>query len=76
MFKKICYLALAAFSIFAQNTSVKEWKVFTSMKEVKSVSILGNTVWASSLGGLFSFYAASLSDIKKFTSLDGLLSNE
>jgi len=78
MFKKICsiIIVLAAVIVHAQNSSTNGWNVYTSMKDVKSVSLVGNEVWAASSGGLFRFEVSSLSNIKKFTSLDGLLSNE
>ncbi|HJY63920.1 MAG TPA: hypothetical protein VJ455_07175 [Ignavibacteria bacterium] len=69
-------LALAVVSVYAQNNSGTGWNIYTSMKDVRSVSIIGNDVWAASTGGLFRFDAAGLSGIKKFTSIDGLLSNE
>lgn len=57
----------------AQNSS---WKIYTSFREVKGVASEGNNVWGATSGGLYKFDAPSLSGITKFTTLDGLLSNE
>lgn len=79
MYKTICsiILVLACINIFSQITNNNGgWNVYTSMREINSVSILGNEVWAASTGGLFRFDAAGLGNVKKFTTLDGLLSNE
>ncbi len=56
------------------NTS--GWKIFTSFREVKGVASSGNSVWAATTGGLFTFDQGNLQNISKYTSLDGLLSNE
>jgi len=77
MLKKICsiLLTVTAINILSQNTQ-NGWDVHTSMKDVKSVSLEGNNIWAASSGGLFTFDAGNFSNITKFTTLDGLLSNE
>ena len=62
--------------LYSQSNS-KGWETHTSMKEVKKVNISGDNVWASSSGGLFTFNLNSpQTTIKKYTTLDGLLSNE
>ncbi len=47
------------------------------MKDVLSLSISGNNLWAASTGGLFSFNITSpAATIKKYTTFDGLQDNE
>ncbi|HEY3249639.1 MAG TPA: two-component regulator propeller domain-containing protein [Ignavibacteria bacterium] len=77
MLKKICSILLfsSAIVIFSQNTQ-NGWNIYTSMRDVSSVGLLGNSVWAASSGGLFTFDESSPSNITKFTTLEGLLSNE
>lgn len=83
MLKKIISLASTACifllvlsgSISAQN-SFSGWNIYTSLREVKGVGVGQNTVWAASSGGLFKFDQNNLSGINKYTSLEGLLSNE
>ena len=77
MFKKNCSILLfiIAVNVLSQNTQ-NGWNVYTSMKDVKSVSLLGNEIWGTSSGGLFHFDASNFSILGKFTTLDGLLSNE
>src|SRR5690349_16555313 len=83
MLKKIISLASTACifllslsgTLTAQN-SYSGWNIYTSLREVKGVGVGQNTVWAASTGGLFKFDQNNLSGIKKYTTLDGLLSNE
>lgn len=47
------------------------------MKDVRGINSNGNDVWAASTGGLFYFNRTDIQNsVKKFTSIDGLLSNE
>lgn len=62
-------------SIFSQSFG-GNWNIYTSFREVKGIGIGGNKVWAATSGGMFDFEHPSLSNIQKFTSLDGILSNE
>lgn len=68
--------AVLSVNIFAQG-STAGWNIYTSFREVRGV-IHGqnNITWAASTGGLFSFESGSLTITNKFTTLDGLLSNE
>ena len=78
MLKKLVFLTAFIFvcgNLFPQNSG-SGWNIYTSLREVKGISLSGNSVWAASSGGLFSFDASLPSDIKKYTSLDGLGSNE
>src|SRR4030095_11915455 len=77
MLKKICSILLfsSAFILFAQGTQ-NGWNIYTSMRNVTGVGIAGNNIWAASTGGLFTFATTNISNINKFTTLDGLLSNE
>ena len=69
-------LFILAGGLYAQQR-IPGWEEYTSMKDVRGVNVSGNTVWAASTGGLFSFDINTLNgSIKKYTSLDGLLSNE
>lgn len=78
MLKKLAFLAaiiITCGSLYSQNTN-NGWNIYTSLREVKGISLGGNSVWAASSGGLFNFDATLPSNISKYTSLDGLSSNE
>jgi len=73
----LIYLTGAALTsdAFSQNSN-NGWNIYTSFREVKGVATGQNSIWAASTGGLFNFDINNTSNITKFTSLDGLLSNE
>lgn len=78
MLKKLVILTalfVISCSLYSQNTS-GSWNIYTSLREVKGISLGNNMVWSASSGGLFSFDAGNLSSVRKYTSLDGLRSNE
>lgn len=76
VFFSVCFALLALQPVSSQNSS-NGWNIYTSFREVKGVATgQNNTVWAASTGGLFSFDGTNLSGINKYTTLDGLLSNE
>lgn len=78
MLKKLVVLTalfVISASLFSQNSN-GGWNIYTSLREVKGISLGGNLVWAASSGGLFNFDPNNFSNIKKYTSLDGLGSNE
>ncbi|MCI0449232.1 MAG: hypothetical protein L0Y79_05505 [Chlorobi bacterium] len=78
MLKKIiCLLSFIYISavLFAQNPT-NGWNIYTSFRDVKAISSGQNLTWAASTGGLFSFDPNNSTNISKYTSLDGLLSNE
>lgn len=62
-------------SIYSQNSN-GGWNIYTSLREIKGISLGSNMVWAASSGGLFNFDPVNTSVIKKYTTLDGLGSNE
>jgi ligand-binding sensor domain-containing protein len=68
------YLCLLA--MLSCRLSSQDWQIYTSYRDVRSVDIRDNRVWAASTGGLFSFDVNNTSSISRFTSLDGLQSNE
>lgn len=78
--KKSAAILLLLFSII--NFSLAQysktgWNLYTSMKDVRDLSTTGTKIWAASSGGLFTFdYNSPSSTITKYTSIDGLLSNE
>ncbi len=77
MLKKIILVILLAFTAspaFSQSST--GWNIYTSLRETKGISLGNNLVWAATSGGLFNFDPASTSSIKKYTSLEGLRSNE
>lgn len=75
--KIICILFFAvSFNQLYAQSQYPGWNIYTSFREVKGVASAPNAVWAATSGGLFRFDQASLTGISKFTSLDGLLSNE
>jgi ligand-binding sensor domain-containing protein len=81
MLKNIIALAIFTFlvndvsNIIAQN-STSGWNIYTSFREVKGIGIGQDRIWAASTGGLFNFDKNNTSDIIKYTSLDGLQSND
>ena len=78
MLKKLAFLAaiiITCGNLYSQNTN-NGWNIYTLLREVKGISLGGNSVWAASSGGLFNFDATLPSNISKYTSLDGLSSNE
>ncbi len=66
-------ILLGAEPAFSQSN--EGWKIYTSFKDVRGVGVSGNVVWGATTGGLFSFDINSL-EVTKFTTLDGLLSNQ
>ena len=54
---------------------VGEWKSFTDMKNVRSVSADSVSVWAATSGGVFRFSPTD-STFQKFTNSEGLTSND
>lgn len=78
MLKKIISIMLFVLSANAAYSQVNTagWKIYTSFKEVKGVASSGSAVWAATTGGLFTFDQGNLQNISKYTSLEGLLSNE
>lgn len=78
MLKKLVIIAalfVLGSSLYSQNTN-GGWNIYTSLREVKGISLGTNLVWAASSGGLFNFDPNNSSNIKKYTTLDGLGSNE
>lgn len=78
MLKKLVVLTalfVISSSLFSQN-STGGWNIYTSLREVKGISLSSNLVWAASSGGLFNFDPSDFSNIKKYTTLNGLGSNE
>lgn len=59
--------------VFAQN-NYRGWQVYTSFKDTRAVDFSAGKIWAASTGGLYTFDAASGSQIQTFTNLDGLRS--
>src|SRR5436309_624408 len=80
MFKSIISLIIPFLlytNLLFSQISTAGWETHTSMKDVRGVNIIDNNVWAASSGGLFTFNTSSPSStIKKYTTFDGLLSNE
>lgn len=79
MLTKILFSASLIFILVLSSdsqTNSGSWNIYTSFREVKSIGLGSNVVWAGTSGGLFNFEDQSLGNINKFTSLDGLLSNE
>ncbi len=83
MMLKNVILAFAIISVifagnsFGQQHFTNKWSVYTSMKDINGVGIYGSGVWAASSGGLFTFdYNNPGGQVRKFTVLDGLLSDE
>ncbi len=68
-------LSALSSTIYSQNNN-NGWNIYTSLREVKGISLGNNFVWAATSGGLFNFDPNNSSNIKKYTSLDGLGSNE
>jgi ligand-binding sensor domain-containing protein len=77
--KKSAAILLLIFSIInislAQHSKTG-WNLYTSMKDVRDLSIKDTKIWAASSGGLFTFDYNAPSTITKYTSIDGMLSND
>jgi len=71
-----CVCLLFAAGIIYSQSNYNGWNIYTSFREVKGVSLSGNSVWAASSGGLFNFDSGNPANLKKYISLDGLKSNE
>lgn len=77
MLKKIILVILLCFIcslVYSQSTN--GWNIYTSLRETKGISLGNNLIWAATSGGLFNFDPNNTSNLKKYTSLDGLRSNE
>lgn len=68
---------VVAAMLFALHASaqVGVWKNYTSMQEARSIARSGNTFWAATSGGLFSWQEGT-DTYTKFTSAEGLLSTD
>lgn len=64
------------FCSISYSQSSNGWNIYTSLRETKGISLSNNQVWAATSGGLFNFNPNNSGNIKKFTTLDGLRSNE
>lgn len=75
--KSVFITALIAIcnTLFAQTAS-GQWNIYTSFREVKGISIGSGNYWAATSGGLFNFDPVNNSTNKKYTSIEGLGSNE
>jgi ligand-binding sensor domain-containing protein len=60
---------------YSQNSG-SSWNIYTSLRETKGIALGNNFIWAATSGGLFNFDPNNPGNIKKYTSLDGLKSNE
>jgi hypothetical protein len=77
MLKKIILAVFISFMCsLSYSQSSNGWSIFTSLRETKGISLGGNIVWAATSGGLFKFDVNNSANIKKYTTLDGLRSNE
>jgi len=68
-----CLGALLVFGVSALAGGIGTWRNFTSMKDVRGIARDGNTYWAATSGGLFSWSLADGS-YQLFTNAEGLLS--
>ncbi len=66
-----CLVVLVWFS----NAGVGTWRNYTSMKDVRGIARSGNTFWAATGGGLFSWVESS-NAFTMFTNAEGLRSND
>ena len=72
----ICFLLFSVNCLFAQS-KFPGWNIYTSFKDVTNISTSNDMVWVATTGGLFSFNINSPStSMNKYTSQDGLLSNQ
>lgn len=71
----IIFIAILSLTSYSQSR-FPGWKIYTSMKDVRGIGVTGNTVWAGSTGGMFSFDKNNPGSQQTFRTLDGLLSNE
>ncbi|MEO8169025.1 MAG: hypothetical protein ABI623_12305, partial [bacterium] len=69
----ICAVVVLSLCVFPVLAQVGIWKNYTSMQEVRGIARSGNTIWAVTSGGLFSWKEGS--DLyTKYTNADGLQS--
>ncbi len=77
---KVLFIVMISAVLFQDSLSQQHfsniWNVYTCMKNVSGVGLSGSKVWVATSGGLFTFDYINSANIKKFTILDGLLSNE
>jgi ligand-binding sensor domain-containing protein len=72
MKRRMVYVCAMAGCIVAVATAgVGTWKNFTSLKDVKDIAQSGDTVWAATSGGLFSWNEGA-STYRIFTNAEGL----
>lgn len=68
------------FIVISVNISIAQkfpgWQVYTSMRQLTGIDVKNNTVWAATTGGLFSFDVNNISNINKYTNLEGLRNNQ
>ena len=73
----IFFVILFVFVSISYPQSYEGWSIYTSFKDVRGIGISGNKIWAATTGGMFSFdYNSPSSTTAKYTTLEGLLSNE
>jgi ligand-binding sensor domain-containing protein len=75
MQKKFFAAVFLLIAVSASSQTNEGWNIYTSFKDVRGIGISGNMVWGATTGGLFSFDINSSSTVK-YTTLDGLLSNQ
>ncbi len=68
----ILFALLTVFISYSQQTS--EWRTYTNMKDVKSISPSEHGVWAATSGGGF-YYSATSDSFKTLRRTDGILGN-
>ncbi|MFA6440336.1 MAG: two-component regulator propeller domain-containing protein [Bacteriovoracaceae bacterium] len=63
------------FSPIKSSAGIGDWKNYTDMKSVRSMTSDGQTLWAATAGGIFQ-YNPSDSSFQKFVNSDGLSTND
>jgi ligand-binding sensor domain-containing protein len=71
--KKIFFLFLIFSLAFSQNETLKvsEWKNYTSLLKINSLTLSNEYIWGATDGGIFK-YSLSDNSIERFTNVDGL----
>ena len=67
------FLILFSFAVIINGQSIGSWKVYSDLKEVRSVVVSGNDIWAATSGGIFRTGIIDTS-INSYSKADGFAS--
>ena len=75
--KKLIFLILIVAFAYSQNDELRisNWRNYTSLRNINSITSLGDNLWVGTNGGIFSYDQTS-KNLVKFTNVEGLSSLE